>query len=155
MYKWVSFAAILLLSAGCIGIFFVHFDGQLSVNQQDWGAFGSYVSGTVGVFAACLAVIWLILSVSIQQKELKYLKGELENSFLEQKKQTEISALTAILTSKQQAKVNDQSLLQRIKAKTNGKRLLVDSAIIEHRITQTDSEIAFYEGEIEKYLPDK
>ena len=57
------------------------------------------MSGTVGITIAFLAVIWLIYSVTIQRIELSRLKTQLEESGMEQRKQTEISALTALINS--------------------------------------------------------
>jgi len=161
-YKWVSFIVLFSSVFGFSGVFFYQFDGQFSRNQQDWGAFGSYISGTIGVLAACLAVIWLIRSVSIQQKELIYLKDELKNSFNEQKKQTHINALTAILNSKQQVIANDRSLLSELKNdyesglidnSDKGKTALIfHTCMIEYRINKTVREISFYEGQIDTYL---
>lgn len=75
------------------------FNGSLSKNSNDWGAFGSYLSGTAGVVIALFAVIWLIYSVSIQKEEIEKLKIELNKSAIEQEQQTEISALTALISS--------------------------------------------------------
>ncbi|MEM5513194.1 hypothetical protein WNY79_09875 [Pseudoalteromonas sp. AS84] len=75
------------------------FNGSLSKNSNDWGSFGSYLSGTAGVVIALFAVIWLIYSVSIQKEEIEKLKIELNKSAIEQEQQTEISALTALISS--------------------------------------------------------
>ena len=68
-----------------LAMFFSNFNGEVSNSQQDWGAFGSYISGTVGVLAACLAVVWLMISVHLQKVELQHLKSELASSADEQK----------------------------------------------------------------------
>ena len=75
------------------------FNDSLSKNSNDWGAFDSYLSGTAGVVIALFAVIWLIYSVSIQKEEIEKLKIELNKSAIEQEQQTEISALTALISS--------------------------------------------------------
>ncbi|MEZ9667439.1 hypothetical protein AB4284_07110 [Vibrio breoganii] len=80
-------------------LYYFSFGGELSQRSDDWGAFGSYLSGTAGVIIALFAVIWLIYSVSIQKEELAQLKNELEKSGDEQVIQTKISALTALINS--------------------------------------------------------
>ena len=143
--------------------FLYQFNGGFSENQQDWGAFGSYMSGTIGVFAACLAVYWLIRSVSLQQIELQHLKAELKSSSNEQIKQTHISALTALLTSNQQAIANDRTLLNSINNGSEGESfkkeygatvLMLHSQSIEGRINYISDEIEFYEKQLEGYLPE-
>ncbi len=91
------------------------------------------------------------------------MKGELKTSFEEQEKQTHINALTAILTSKQQAIAQDRYLLSQIKSdykeelinnNDNGKTVLImHTQMIEYRINKTAYEISFYEGQIEGYVP--
>jgi hypothetical protein len=161
--KWLSVIALIALSAFCLGVFLYQFNGQLSENQQDWGAFGSYMSGTIGVFAACLAVAWLIRSVSLQQVELQHLKAELKSSSNEQIKQTHISALTALLTSNQQAVANDRTLLsamnngsegESIKQEHGETTLMIHTLSIEGRIEYVSKEIDFYEKQLESYLPE-
>jgi len=100
--NWLAIASLLFLSAvlGCSLITYRSvFNSKLSTQVSDWGAFGSYMSGTVGITIAFLAVIWLIYSVTIQRIELSRLKSQLEDSGKEQRKQTEISALTALINS--------------------------------------------------------
>lgn len=163
LLKWLSVIALIVLSAFCLGVFLYQFNGQFSENQQDWGAFGSYMSGTIGVFAACLAVAWLIRSVSLQQVELQHLKAELKSSSNEQIKQTHISALAAILTSNQQAIANDRTLLsamnngsegESIKKEHGATALMSQTISIKGRIEYISNEIAFYEIQLESYLPE-
>jgi hypothetical protein len=158
---YFSFLILPSITAVTVGLFIFKFDGGLSNEQQDWGAFGSYISGTVGVLAACLAVIWLIRSVSIQQTELEHLKKELKSSSDEQKKQTHTSALTALLTSNQQAVANDRTLLYSINngsegvdlIKNHGKFILdYKTTLIKARISFTLEKIEFYEKQLENYL---
>ena len=99
-WKWLlSLMTVLATLAGSIFLYASVFTGTLSVNSNDWGAFGSYLSGTAGVTIALFAVIWLIYSVSIQKEEIIELKNELKKSAIEQENQTVISGLTAIISS--------------------------------------------------------
>ncbi|BED88988.1 hypothetical protein PspMM1_14560 [Pseudoalteromonas sp. MM1] len=102
MKNWKSLASMLIV-VGVLMLaammYFFSFGGELSSESGDWGAFGSYLSGTAGVVIALFAVIWLIYSVSIQKEELSQLKSELKKSGDEQVVQTRISSLTALINS--------------------------------------------------------
>ncbi|MFZ3409019.1 hypothetical protein [Vibrio chagasii] len=151
----VSGAILAGLSISSLVLFFSKFNGGLSGNQQDWGAFGSYLSGTVGVVAACLAVIWLMISVHLQKQELKHLKDELASSAEEQKKQTYISALSALISSSRQAISEYQSDLI---ALNDGDEHLHPMADKQHLLMSIDSEwakITFYQKQIEQYLKEQ
>jgi len=95
----LSLVVVLATLAISIFLYASVFNGALSNNSNDWGAFGSYLSGTAGVTIALFAVIWLIYSVSIQKEEIGQLKIELKKSAKEQEQQTEISALIALISS--------------------------------------------------------
>ncbi|MGI2144454.1 hypothetical protein [Shewanella frigidimarina] len=161
VFMLVSITLLLIIIAFSLGLFFYNFNGLFSPEQQDWGAFGSYISGTIGVFSACLAVVWLIRSVNLQQVELQHLKTELKNSYEEQKKQTQINALTALLTSNQQAIANDRTLLSTIYNSPEGDKIKSENGIlalelcsvsIKSRINGINDQICFYEKELECYL---
>ncbi|RBW64928.1 hypothetical protein DS893_12085 [Vibrionales bacterium C3R12] len=143
--KLLSVMVLLLLSIFCLGLYFNQFNGVFSEKQQDWGAFGSYVSGTIGVFSACLAVLWLIRSVTLQQVELQHLKDELKSSSTEQKNQTHIGALTALLTSNQQALANEKILLAKVTNENSIDPMDLESrihtSIVEDRIDVLEKEI--------------
>ncbi|UAL41583.1 hypothetical protein K8B83_11730 [Shewanella inventionis] len=99
-WKWLlSIIIVVGVLVIASALYYFSFSGELSQKSDDWGAFGSYLSGTAGVIIALFAVIWLIYSVSIQKDELEQLKGELKKSGVEQVIQTKISALTALINS--------------------------------------------------------
>lgn len=99
-WKWlVSIIIVIGVLVATSVLYYLSFGGELSKKSDDWGAFGSYLSGTAGVIIALFAVLWLIYSVSIQKEELAQLKNELEKSGDEQVIQTKISALTALINS--------------------------------------------------------
>lgn len=151
----ISGLILLGLTLSSLVLFFSKFNGGLSGNQQDWGAFGSYLSGTVGVVAACLAVIWLMISVHLQKQELKHLKNELASSAEEQKKQTYISALSALISSSRQAIAEHQNDLI---ALNDGDEHLHPFADKAHLLMSIDSEwakITFYQKQIEQYLKEQ
>ncbi len=153
----IIFSLLFLIVVGglCVGSFFHTFSGGVSNDQQDWGNFGSYLSGTIGVLAACLAVIWLMISVHLQKIELSNLKAQLEESEKEQKKQTHISALSAMLNSSTQALAQYQSNLI---ALNNGEAHLhpMDDRIGIHlRMDKEWQKMNFYQTQMEAYLLEK
>ncbi|WP_318481254.1 hypothetical protein [Photobacterium leiognathi] len=151
----ISGLILIGLTLSSLVLFFSKFNGGLSGNQQDWGAFGSYLSGTVGVVAACLAVIWLMISVHLQKKELNHLKNELASSAEEQKKQTYISALSALISSSRQAIAEHQNDLI---ALNDGDEHLHPFFDKTHLLMSIDNEwarINFYQKQIEQYLKEQ
>jgi hypothetical protein len=137
-----------------LGTFFYKFNGELSGTHSNWGDFGSFISGTIGVVAACLAVIWLIISVNLQKIELARLKAELKQSANEQKKQTHISALTALVNSSQQAISGHHNDLV---ARKNGVELesMATEADIRMGINSELLKLKFYEDQIKLYIKEQ
>lgn len=152
-YKEAILSIILLVGtvSASLGTFFYKFNGELSGTHSNWGDFGSFISGTIGVVAACLAVIWLIISVNLQKIELARLKTELEQSAHEQKKQTHISALTALVNSSQQAISGHHNDLV---ARKNGVELefMATEGDIRMAIDSEWRKLMFYEAQIKIYL---
>jgi len=149
-----SISIFLVVSTFSFGSFFYKFNAGLSSEQQDWGAFGSFLSGTLGVLIALLAVIWLIKSVQMQKKELVHLKSELKATSNEQKKQTQISALSALISSSESA-IN--VLESKLVATNSGDKHLhpmEDIMFIHDLINEEERKISFYKVRLESYLPE-
>ncbi|ALO34507.1 hypothetical protein CMT41_07095 [Colwellia sp. MT41] len=138
-----------------LGMFFSNFNGEVSNSQQDWGAFGSYISGTIGVLAACLAVVWLMISVHLQKVELQHLKSELASSADEQKKQTYISALTALISSSRQAITEYQNDLMALNNGSKHLHPMVDKVGIFMSIDEELMKLKFYQEQIAIYLKEQ
>jgi hypothetical protein len=155
-YKEAILSLSILIGAIAIslGTFFYKFNGELSGTYSNWGDFGSFISGTIGVIAACLAVIWLIISVNLQKVELARLKTELEQSSNEQKKQTYISALTALINSSMQAIAGHQNDLV---ARKNGVELeiVLNEPGIRMAMNAEWRKLKFYEEQIKMYLKEQ
>lgn len=144
-----------LLAFLALLLYFYNFRGSFSKDPHSWGAFGSYLNGTIGTLAAITAVIWLIISVNLQKKELEHVKAQLEKSAEEQIKQTTISAISAILNSSLQLINNYQNDLV---ALNNGEKHLHPFADAQHLHNKIDMEwrkMIFYQAKIESYLNDK
>jgi len=153
----ITLSAIFLIVAALVslGLFFSTFSGGLSSDSQDWGAFGSYVSGTIGVTAASLAVIWLIRSVHIQKVELKYLKRELEKSSSEQEKQTHISALTAMVSTSLKMIDGYENSLRLVETSTNHQHPFADVGNLHIQIGEEQRKVEFYQDQIRQYVQNK
>ncbi|MDC5805215.1 hypothetical protein OPW36_18455 [Vibrio europaeus] len=149
---FVSVFLLVFVGIVSFGSFFFKFNGGLSSDQQDWGAFGSFLSGTLGVLIAFLAVAWLIKSVQIQKKELSHLKNELKATGMEQQKQTEISALSALISSSESAiSVYESKLV----AMNNGDKHLhpmEDNILLHNLIHEEERKINFYKNKLESFL---
>lgn len=150
----LSIIILIVTVSVSLGSFFFKFNGELSGTHSNWGDFGSFVSGTIGTVATCLALIWLIISVNLQKIELARLKIELEQSSNEQKKQTHISALAALINSSQQAISGHQNDLI---ARKNGVELEFMASESDIRIAMDDEwrKLYFYEGQIKVYLKEQ
>ena len=151
----LSFLLLALTTVVSIGLFFITFSGELSTNHQDWGALGSYLSGTVGVVAASLAVIWLIKSVHLQKVELAHLKKELKDSSNEQKKQTYINALSALISSSRQAITEYQKDLIAPNAGDKHFHPMLTDVDLRMAMDKEQSKVLFYERQLEFYLKDQ
>ncbi|EIZ1345070.1 hypothetical protein MOU86_004587 [Vibrio parahaemolyticus] len=150
-----SFLVLIGVSGVSISLFFTKFSGELSGQQEDWGAFGSYLSGTVGVLAACLAVIWLMKSVHLQKIELAHLKNELANSAEEQRKQTHISALSALISSSRQAVSEYQQDLIALNTGDKHTHPLLSDIDMKMAMDDEQRKIFFYQKQLESYLKEQ
>ena len=155
LFITVSILILALTATISIGLFFMTFSGKLSTEHQDWGALGSYLSGTVGVVAASLAVVWLIKSVHLQKNELAHLKQELKGSSDEQKKQTFISALSALISSSRQAITEYQQDLIALNAGDKHFHPMLTDVDLRMAMDNEQRKVVFYETQLELYLKDQ
>lgn len=63
-----------------LGLYFFKFRGPLSDSQEVWGQFGDFVGGTLNPMLAFLSLIALVLTVSMQRRQLDISRAELKNS---------------------------------------------------------------------------
>ncbi|MFV8782492.1 putative phage abortive infection protein [Microbulbifer sp. SA54] len=70
----------ILIAALVVSQYFRIFNGDLSENQADWAAFGSFLGGTVGAIFASLSFFALIYTVFLQRKELDTAISALDKS---------------------------------------------------------------------------
>lgn len=68
---WISVFSIAIF----VLIYICMFDSGLSNNSNDWGSFGSYTAGTIGVFFSLLSVVFLYLTFREQRRQ------KFENAF--------------------------------------------------------------------------
>ena len=120
--KWLEVLSIivLLLALAIYFIWFVFVEGQrLSGDSSDWGVFGDYLNP----FITFATLLWIIRTVTIQQKELKAAMETLNSSYLEQERssrlQSEAARINAIAT-----RVN--AIQSDINGRENEKSLLIE-----------------------------
>ena len=79
--NWIIIIASLILVL-TIGFYtFKFYDGSLSDDTSNWGAFGNYIAGIIGTSLGLLSVILIYLTYNSQ---VKYAKEQHENSTLQQ-----------------------------------------------------------------------
>lgn len=72
----LAFVIILLVA----GLYFFHFDGELSQSPNKWGLFGDYMGGVLNPIIGFLALIALLMTIVLQSKELAATREEMKMS---------------------------------------------------------------------------
>lgn len=90
MSEWVQKNFIyILIGIGTIGLsmtivpvilYMSHFNGQLSLENSDWGFFGDFWAGTANPILGFLALLALLFTLWYQREELKLSREELSKS---------------------------------------------------------------------------
>jgi hypothetical protein len=62
---WITASIVILM----IGIYFINFHDCLSPNNTDWGAFGGYLAGTIGITFSLLSVVLIFLTFREQRRQ--------------------------------------------------------------------------------------
>ena len=70
----------LLFVAAVLGFYFFHFSGPISSDPERWGQFGDYLGGTLNPLLSFLSLIALVLTVSMQRRQLELAREQLANS---------------------------------------------------------------------------
>ncbi|WP_336289726.1 putative phage abortive infection protein [Aeromonas dhakensis] len=86
--KWLYFIfifAILSIILTLI-IYFYNFNGSLSTDHQRWGTFGDFMGGTLNPILSFISLIALLITLTLQSKELEASREELERSATAQEK---------------------------------------------------------------------
>lgn len=63
-----------------LGLYFFKFHGRLSSEQALWGAFGDFVGGTLNPILSFMALIALLLTIVLQNRELEQTREELKRT---------------------------------------------------------------------------
>lgn len=69
-------ASIIILSV--FSAYFLNFNDRISTSNSDWGTFGDFIGGTLNPILSFLGLIALLLTISLQSKELELTRNELE-----------------------------------------------------------------------------
>jgi hypothetical protein len=63
--------SVIIILVVFLGIYFIKFHSKLSLNKSDWGYFGSYFAGTIGICFSLLS-IFLIYCTFFQQRKQQF-----------------------------------------------------------------------------------
>lgn len=79
---WLAaiFAFSVALIIAVFVFYFINFDGGLSDRQDQWGAFGDFIGGTLNPILSFFALIALLLTIVLQSNELEATREELKRS---------------------------------------------------------------------------
>ena len=157
MIRWFREYALLIISIvflfAVVGIALAFYSNVgLPMNSENWGDLGSYLSGTIGLAIAILAVIWLIQSVQLQKTELNQLKAELKATGEEQRKQTQIAALSAIISANESSMTRLENSLIALNSGDQHLMFGEDKRSIELEIYRECKSMLFYRSQLETYL---
>lgn len=82
LFKWLSwilaFAASITVSI--FMFYFINFNGGLSSEHERWGAFGDFIGGTLNPILSFMALIALLLTIVLQNRQIEISSNELELS---------------------------------------------------------------------------
>jgi len=80
LLKWLSwiFVAAITIIAAVFLFYFINFSGDISLSRERWGTFGDFVGGTLNPILSFLALIALLLTVILQNRQLEISGNELE-----------------------------------------------------------------------------
>lgn len=97
----IVIAALIAIIVSLV-IYNFHFNGNIVADSQRWGAFGDYFGGMLNPILSFLALIFLMITIILQNNELKISREELKLSREAQEKS--VNAL------KEQAKILEEQL---------------------------------------------
>ena len=80
LLKWLSwiFVVAVTIMVGVFLFYFINFSGDISSSHEKWGTFGDFVGGTLNPILSFLALIALLLTVILQNRQLEISGNELE-----------------------------------------------------------------------------
>ncbi|WP_063339756.1 MULTISPECIES: putative phage abortive infection protein [unclassified Marinomonas] len=82
LIKWIAciFMAASAVITFVFWIYVSNFKGELSTKHDEWGMFGDFIGGTLNPILSFLALIALLLTIVLQNKELEATRDELKRS---------------------------------------------------------------------------
>ncbi|MDO8940411.1 MAG: hypothetical protein Q7U98_14755 [Methylicorpusculum sp.] len=71
LIKWLTwiFVSAVVIVALVFSFYFINFNGGLSVEQDNWGAFGDFIGGTLNPIISFFALTALLLTIILQNRE--------------------------------------------------------------------------------------
>jgi hypothetical protein len=81
--SWLRWIAIVtgVITAIVLAAYFLHFRQwpmKASPKTEDWGLFGDYLGGTLGTFFAFAAFLSVVLTMTLQWRQLRHSEPPLE-----------------------------------------------------------------------------
>jgi len=77
--RWMAYFAV-ACSMLILCVYGFYFDGEISTSQEHWAWFGDFIGGILNPIYAFLALIALLLTISLQLKEMKATRKELKSA---------------------------------------------------------------------------
>lgn len=108
----IFISAIIALIAAFTA-YFINFDREMSSDQFVWGAFGDYVGGTLGPILSFLALMALILTIVLQNKQIEISQNSLRDA-KEQLKRSEEFQEASLLALQEQ--INNAKITAKLTA---------------------------------------
>tara|TARA_R110002072_G_scaffold31735_15_gene97655 strand:+ start:3759 stop:4592 length:834 start_codon:yes stop_codon:yes gene_type:complete len=78
-FPWIIGASVVAMFL-VVGAYVVNFEGSISQSTETWGQFGDYIGGALNPIFGFLALLGLLLTISLQSRELSNSTRELKNS---------------------------------------------------------------------------
>ncbi len=115
-FKTLSLAALILILCffvyKVVSLYFDNFSGGFSPKNDDWGTFGDYVGGILNPVFGLLSFSALLITISMQAKELREAREQFSRSADAQEKSEKVLKIQAATLIKQQFESTFFSLLE-------------------------------------------
>lgn len=110
-----SIAAIVSVFAS----YFYFFNYELSIKQEIWGVFGDFIGGTLNPILSFLALLALLITIAIQNKQLFLSRKELELTKIELAKTAEAAQKQANHFEKESKRTDIYRIIEKLSTRIN------------------------------------
>lgn len=129
LVKWIQSILVLglLIILIVVGMYVISFDVlTISRSTSVWGQFGDFLGGTLNPIFGFLTLITLLLTITIQSKQLEVSSEELKNSRIELELTREELAKSALAQEESQKALNKQAEIALKSSELNSTIFLLD-----------------------------